>query len=137
MDWPLCDNGLRHKELKWGKNKQKCWVQHILWSSKILLCFWIEAYIYFFQMVIFETLFRRCPTLWKSTLKMATLFQHCLMLFNLMLNYTTLFFNVVKRCKFQRWCTQRCLNVDLTFCDVATSYQPKTNVEPTLKYLLG
>ena len=28
-------------------------------------------------------------------------------------------------------------NVDLTLCDVATSYQPKNNVEPTLKCLLG
>ena len=27
--------------------------------------------------------------------------------------------------------------VDLTLCDVATSYQPKNNVEPTLKCLLG
>ena len=35
------------KELKWGKNEAKCWVQHILWSSKILFCFWIEAYIFF------------------------------------------------------------------------------------------
>ena len=34
----------------------------------------------FFQMVIFATLFRRCPTLWKSTLK----------LFNSTLKYTTL-----------------------------------------------
>ena len=33
--------------------------------------------------------------------------------------------------------TQRCFNVDLTLCDVATSYQPKSNVEPTLKCLLG
>ena len=46
-------------------------------------------------------------------------------------------FNVVELCKFQRWCTQRCFNVDSTLCDVATSYQPKSNVEPTLKYLLG
>ena len=46
-------------------------------------------------------------------------------------------FNVVLRCKFQRWHTQRCFNVDLTLCDVATSYQPKNNVEPTLKCLLG
>ena len=29
------------------------------------------------------------------------------------------------------------VNVDLTLCDVATSYQPKNNVEPTLKCLLG
>ena len=32
---------------------------------------------------------------------------------------------------------QRCFNVDLALCDVAISYQPKSNVEPTLKCLLG
>ena len=44
-------------------------------------------------------------------------------------------FNVVQRCKFQYWRTQRCFNVDLTLCDIATSYQPKNYVEPTLKCL--
>ena len=44
--------------------------------------------------------------------------------------------NVFQRCKFQRWRAQRCFNVDLTLCDVATSYQPKNNVEPTSKCLL-
>ena len=34
--------------LKWGKREEKYWVQHILWSLKILFCFWIEAYIYIF-----------------------------------------------------------------------------------------
>ena len=46
-------------------------------------------------------------------------------------------FDVVQRCKFQRWRTQRDFNVDLTLCDVAMSYQPKNNVETTLKCLLG
>ena len=32
---------------------------------------------------------------------------------------------------------QRCFNVDLTLCDVTTSYQPESNIEPTLKCLLG
>ena len=45
--------------------------------------------------------------------------------------------NVVERCKFQLWRTQCCFNIDLTLCDVATSYQPKYNVEPTLKCTLG
>ena len=71
------------KELKWGKNEEKYWFQHILWNSKILFRFWIEAYI-FFQMVIFATL-------WKSTLKMATLFRRWLTLFNSTLKYATLF----------------------------------------------
>ena len=106
-----------------GKNEEKCWVQHILWSSKILFCFWIEAYI-FFQMVIFATLFRRCPTLWKSTLKETTLFRRCLV----QRWKTQCCFNVVLRCKFQRWHTQRCFNVDLTLCNVATSYNIKTTL---------
>ena len=39
--------------------------------------------------------------------------------------------------KFQRWRAQRCFNVDLTLCNVATSYEPRNNVETTLKCLLG
>ena len=46
-------------------------------------------------------------------------------------------FDVVKRFKFQRWHMQRCFNIDLTLHDVAKSYQPKNNVETTLKCLLG
>ena len=48
----------------------------------------------FFWMVIIASLFRRCPTLWKSTLKTTTLFRHCLTLFNSTLKYITLW-NVV------------------------------------------
>ena len=84
--------------------------------------------IFFFQMVIFTTLFRRCPTLWKSTLKLTALFWRC----SVQRWKTQRCFNVVLRCKFQR-----CFNVDLTLCDITTSYQPKNNVEPTLKCLLG
>ena len=29
--------------LKWGTNWRRFWVQRILWSSKILFCFWLEA----------------------------------------------------------------------------------------------
>ena len=93
-------------------------------------------FFFFFQMVIFATLFWCCPMLWKSALKIRALFRRCLTLFILTLKYTTLF----QRCwtfKFDRWRAQRCFNVDLTLCDVVTSYQPKSNVEPTLKCLLG
>ena len=83
-------NTLLQISLEMGENEEKCWVQHILWISKILFCFWIEAYI-FFQMVIFATLFRRCPTLWKSMLKRTILFRRCTMLFNSTLKNTTLF----------------------------------------------
>ena len=29
-----------------GKNWRRFWVQHIPWNSKILFCFWIEAYFF-------------------------------------------------------------------------------------------
>ena len=99
MVWFLYDNGLPHERVKMGKNEEKYWVQHILWSSKILFCFWIDAYI-FFQMVIFATLFRHCPTLWKSTLKMKTFFRRCPTLFSSTLKNATFFqrwFDVVRR----------------------------------------
>ena len=87
-------------------------------------------------MVIFSILFWRCPTLWKLTLKMTTCFDVGRTLFSLTLKNTKCCFNVVQRCKFQRRSTQRCFNVDLTLCDIATLYQPEYNVEPTLKCLL-
>ena len=101
--------------LKWGNIEED-------FESSIIL----EAQKYYFAfesrlnwMIIFATLFRRCPTLWNRRWK----WQRC--------------FNVVERCKCQRWWTQRCFNVALTLCDVATSYQPKCNIEPTLKCSLG
>ena len=45
--------------------------------------------------------------------------------------------NVVERCKLQRWRTQRSVNVDLTLCDVATSYQPKNNVWTNVEMCAG
>ena len=53
--------------------------------------FVFESGLIFFQMVIFARLFRRSPTLWKSTLKITTLFWRCLTLFSSTLKYTTLF----------------------------------------------
>ena len=38
-------------------------------------------------------------------------------------------FDVVPRCKFQRWNTQHCINVDLTFSQVTTSRERWNNVE--------
>ena len=108
---------------KMGKNWGRFWVQHIPWSSKILFCFWIETYFFiiiiFFEMAKFGTLFRRCPALWKSTFKMTALFRRCITLLH---NFVSTVLNV---------------DVDLTLCDVATSYQPKSKVELTLKCLLG
>ena len=87
-------------------------------------------------MDIFATLFRRLPTLLISTLKMTMLLRRCLTLLTSCWN-TQHWFHVVQRCKFQRWNTEGCFNVDLTLPHVATSYQPKKNAETTLKFLLG
>ena len=44
--------------------------------------------------------------------------------------------DVVERCRFQYWRKQRHFKVDLTMCDVATSYQVKNNIESTLNCFL-
>ena len=74
-------NVLLQIPLKTWKKWRKCWVQHILWSWQILFCFSIEVY-FLLKNGRIKTLFRRCPTLLKSTLKIATLFRSCLTLFN-------------------------------------------------------
>ena len=79
--------------LKWGKNGEN--VESTIFFEAQKYYFVFESRLNFlFQMVIFATLFRRCPTLWKSTLKTTTLFRRCLTLFNSTLKYTTLL-NVV------------------------------------------
>ena len=76
--------------LKWWIKWRKFWAQRISWSSKILFVFKSRLNFYFLQMVIFATLFQRCPTLLKSTLKMTTLFWRCLTMFKSTLKWTTL-----------------------------------------------
>ena len=115
--------------LKWVI-KWRCWVQSILYSSKILFCFE-----FFFKWSFSKTLLRRWPTFWKSTFKMTTLFRRCLILFKSMLKRQG-WFDLVQRSKFQRWITQRCFNVDLVLCDIMMSNQPKSNADTTLKCLL-
>ena len=123
MDWFLYDNGLHHERVKMGKKWRKMLSPTYSLKFKNIILF-LNRSLFFFQMVIFATLFRRCPTLWKSTLKMTTLFRRCLV----QRWKTQRCFNVVLRCKFQRWHTQRCFNVDLTLCNVATSYNIKTTL---------
>ena len=92
---------------------------------------WINTFflLLFLEAVIFTTLFN-------LTLKMWTLFRHCLTLLCQRWN-TQRWLNIVRRYKFQRWNTQRCFNFDLTLSHVATSHQPKDNIETMLKCLLG
>ena len=112
--------------LKMGKNEEKFESSIFFEAQKYYFVFELRL---FFQIVLFATL-------WKLTLKMTTLFRRCLTLFNSRWK-TQRCFNVVQCCKFQLWRTQCCFNVDLKLCCVATSYQPKNNVDPTLKCLLG
>ena len=70
--------------LKWRIKLRKFWTQRILSHSRIFFIFGSRLNFYFFEMFIFTTL-------WKSTLKMATLFRRCLTLFKSTLKW----FNVV------------------------------------------
>ena len=57
-------------------------IQFKFFSLKLKNIIWCLPQGHFcFQMVIFTMLFWRCPTLWKSMLKMITLFWRCLTLF--------------------------------------------------------
>ena len=51
-------------------------------------------------------------------------------------HYRQRWIDIAQRWKLRRWHTQR-FNVDLTLSYVVTSYQPNSNVEATLKCLLG
>ena len=119
------------KELKWGKNEEKYWIQHILWSSKILFCFWINACVFFFFKWSYS---QRCwsysmlPNIVKIDVENNNIVSTLPTLFSSTLKNTTLFYVVNFNVDIH--------NVDLTLCNVATSYQPE-NVEPTLKCLLG
>ena len=110
-----------------GKNWRRFWVQHIPWSSKVLFCFWIEDY-FFFSNGHIRNFVSTLPNVVNDDFENDNVvWTFC----------NVVQFKVAERCKFQFWRTQRCFNVALTLCDVATSYQPKSKVEPTLKCLLG
>ena len=76
------------------------------WNSKVLLCSWLEVYFFIFLMVIFTMLFQCGSTLCKSTLKMTTLFRRCRTLFKSTLKvcseaipYFSTFYSLIKRFK--------------------------------------
>ena len=75
--WFLYDNGLGHERVKMGKKWRK--ILSLTYSLKFKnIILFLNRYLYiFFQMVIFATLFQRCPTLWKSALKNIMLIWRC------------------------------------------------------------
>ena len=87
--WLLYDNGLRNERVKMGKKWRKMLSPTYSLKFKNIILFLNRGLYFFFQMLIFATLFRRCPTL-----KMKTLFRCCLTLFSWTLKNTTLFYVV-------------------------------------------
>ena len=106
------------KELKWGKMKKNI-------ESNIF--FEVQKYYSAFELMLIS-FFK-----WLYSQRCFDNAQHCE---NRRWKWKRSF-DVVPRCSVQRWKMQRCFNVGLTLCDVTTSYQPKINVELTLKCLLG
>ena len=70
-------------------------------NLKNITLYFPRGWIFLFQMVVFTTLFRHCPMLWKSKLKiMTTLFRRCLTFFKSTLKQITL----SRRCSTLIWC---------------------------------
>ena len=72
MDWFLDDNSLRHERVKLGKKWRRMLSPTYSLNFKNIILF-LNRGLYIFSNGHI-TLFRRCSTLWKSTLKMTTLF---------------------------------------------------------------
>ena len=107
--------------LKRGTKWRRFWVQRIQFKNDFLLklksiiVFMTRSLFFHFLNGHIHNIVSTWLNVCKSTLKMTTLRRR--------------WFDVVQRCKFQRWRTQRCFNVDLTLYGIATSYQHKNNVE--------
>ena len=107
--------------LKWGKMKKILSPAYFLKLKNIIL--YLNRGSIFFQMVIFATLFRRCPTLWKSTLKLTTLFQRCSVQFEIhivvsmllnVVNYNVDVHNVASTLIWRCAASQRHINPTIT-----------------------
>ena len=118
------------------KNWRRFWVQHIPWISKILFCFWIEAYLFF--VVFFWNGYIRNVVSTLPNVKIDVENKNVVSTLSNVFQFNAEIHNVVSTLLNVVGFNVDVHNVDLTLCDVATSsYQPKSNVEPTLKCLLG
>ena len=122
--------------LKWGKIEEDFESSIFLESQKYYFAFESRLICFFLKWSYSQRCFdvaQRCENrCWKGR-RCFEVAQRC----SIQRSNTQRCFNVVECCRFQHWRTQRCFNVDLTLCDVVTSYQTKRIVEPTLKCLLG
>ena len=136
MDWFLYDNGLLHERVKMRKKWGKILSPTYSLKFKNVFLFLNRCLYIFFKWPYSQQFFdiaQSCENRHWKWQRSFDIVQRC----SVQRWKTQSCFNVVLRCKFQRWLTQRCFNVDLTLYDVATSYQPKNNVEATLKCLLN
>ena len=127
MDWLLYDNGVRHERVKMGKKWRKMLSPTYSLKFKNIILF-LNRGLYFFSNAHIRNVVSTLPDLENDNV---------VSMFSNVVQFNIEKHNIVLRSKFQRWHTQSCFNVDVTLCDVATSYQPENNVEPTFKCLLG
>lgn len=108
----------------------------LIWKSKNS-CYWLEVYFlisykWSCSKRSFDVAQRCGDQPWKNNVVLT--FSNAA---QINVEYTMSTFDVVQRCKFKIWHTERCLNIGLTLSDVATPYLSNNNVETTLKSSLG
>ena len=105
--------------LKWGKNEEDFESSIFFEAQKCYFVF--ESRLNFFSNDHVRNVVSTSP----SDMKIDVENENVVSTLSNVVQFNVQIHNIVESCKFQRWRTQRCFNVDLTLCDVAASYQPK------------
>ena len=105
--------------LKWGKNEEDFESSIFFEAQKCYFVF--ESRLNFFSNDHVRNVVSTSP----SDVKIDVENENVVSTLSNVVQFNVQIHNIVESCKFQRWRTQRCFNVDLTLCDVAASYQPK------------